>query len=187
MAIITQKQQNIFYSGNIVEEEEEKQETKMNSRRYSIDIMNFDYDTGSSSDSYQMQSSSFPPKDQKDILRSKKFLNVPNYFFFSLCWRFFFRPNSKTSSRKIPEKISLLKKIHPIQFFRKKISKRKTSRPTFQKSWSSEKNQLVKKRWSTCFLEETNNSEMRTHQLSQKDWGKYLLFFWIFMFVFFWK
>jgi hypothetical protein len=28
---------------------------------------------------------------------------------------------------------------------------------------------------------------MRTHQLSQKDWGKYLLFFWIFMFVFFWK
>jgi len=82
LAIITQKQQNIFYSGNIVEEEEEKQETKMNSRRYSIDIMNFDYDTGSSSDSYQMQSSSFPPKDQKDILRSKKFLNVPNYFFF---------------------------------------------------------------------------------------------------------
>ena len=63
----------------MLEEEEEKQDPRITSRRYSIDIMNFDYDQNGSSDSYQMQSSSFPPKDQKfekEILRSRKFLNV---------------------------------------------------------------------------------------------------------------
>ena len=75
-----------------MEDEEEKHEYKPNSRRYSIDIMNFDYDTDEVNNSYQMQSNSFPPKAQnfeKDIFKPKKLTNV-KIFIISYIYSIFF-------------------------------------------------------------------------------------------------
>ena len=80
---MSQKQQSLFYAGPTKDFEEEKEGGyQPNSRRYSIEIMNFDYDTSDSSDSYQIPSNSFPPKNQRDIFIQKKLTNVkfPSFF-----------------------------------------------------------------------------------------------------------
>lgn len=77
LAILSQKHQNHFSRGKVLEKEEEKHEYMSTSRRYSID---FDYESPKSPDSYQMFSNSFPPKDENELFKPKKIANVKLIF-----------------------------------------------------------------------------------------------------------